>query len=438
MTNSYNNSNNDTPEALYERGDECLDRQSWQEAIATFRELILVDPSYEGGWDKLKEAKNRAREFEDLEDLYRISDAYFAKKQLQDAIVYVNRMLNLSEKYEKVAAPLKETGSQLKLRILYAEAMVQLGKKEWNEAIKVFGEITESQSDYRDVRARLEEARGFAHFDRGKWTKAIKAFRIVLMLEPNHKEVKDRLGKAEEEHRLDLLYEDARDREQNRDWKRACELYQDILDNSQRDVRYNLMRAEGLGKLAKIPGEADELWADGKWLEAVNILEKAVELDNRYSALPPQSRRALYSKLKGFKKKLKQQEDTLYKRGIAALNKQDWPQAIRIFRQVLDLNPRHQGAVNQLEQLELKKKMNKPPTIQNTTPKSLASEETSDGKGIVWGYLIPVITGIIGKIVEEMVAKYFLLDIVQSLLLIVGFVMIGIAILIIYRITRSA
>jgi len=459
-------------ERLYAQALNHLENKRWSEAIRVLEEIITAEPRYRDSASKLKEARQyeestkhlqawqvaldefleivslgtycedtldewleEARKQANLKVLYAQGAGYFRRKTWHRAAEKFDRVLDLDESYLDAAAKRDEARRQESLKGLYEQGIEQFGRKNWGAAVEKFEEVARREPTYRDVEIRLREARGLDHSKKEEWAEAIREFETMLELAPEHVEANDKLNAAKEQQRLKSWYDRALKLERLGEWEEAYQLFRQILTTvpGYKDVPERLARTGRLRRLAQLRDEADELWAAGRWLEAVDRLGEAVGLDRRYRDLDRRSRMELNARLRTVSKALKRQE-AAYKRGMRFLEAQNWPQAVKAFREVLQLNPNHQDAADRLREAEARGKE----AVEASGPSSQAqpTRRPLDWKGIARGILFGVaLVTIIAVFAREYLIR---LKSVQLMRLGLGILMVLLALSIGYDIFRSS
>ena len=242
MSHSHNDSG-DTPEELYTQGIACLRCQSWKEAVATFKKLAHSDPGYKDVWQRLDEAKKKAREFEDREDLYSMGRVHLEKEHWQAAIDCLKCIVDSGAEYRDAAVLLEEAERQLRLQNLYAEAVVQLDEEKWEEAIEALEKIARIDQAYKDSYAKLGEARVrcrlqnlyqqvLRHFRKERWPQAIGDLNTILQEDPNYPGAADKLKEAQKQQELATLYSNAVGFQQTGSWEEAIATFTEIIQRA--------------------------------------------------------------------------------------------------------------------------------------------------------------------------------------------------------------
>jgi len=350
------------PATLYSAGIEYLNRQSWEEAVAAFQEIIRIDPAYKDAQRRLDEATERARKIEDLEALYRQSKAYFEKGQWEIAITYLRRIADSGEQYKDASTLLAEAEKQLKLQTSYTHAEVLLKEGKWEEAIAALEEVANIDRTYRDFDTKLNQARVqyrlqnlyeqvLDHFREERWPKAIKSLRAILQEAPNYLDAAAKLGEAQKQQELAALYSAGVGFQETGRWEEAIDKFREIIRRAiaYEDVADRLARAEKQRELDGRFRQGEIYGRQGKWNEAVREFEQACAMDPNHQAVR--------IRLEEARKQLRLEE--LRMQGEASVSDGNWQRVVEVFTELRRLDPGDASVVIRLEearrQLELDK-----------------------------------------------------------------------------------
>jgi tetratricopeptide (TPR) repeat protein len=347
-------------EELYNRGIEYSRRHSWKEAVAVFTELVQIDPGYEEAWQKLREATEKVRKFEDLERLYRASQFYLDKKQWESACIYLKRIVESGEQYEDAAALLKKAEEQLKLQTLYTDAEARIREKKWGEAVVILEEIVGIDQTYRNSNAKLDQARvqcrlqnlykqAVEHFSEERWAQAIKDLEMILKEAPDYPDAVDKLKEARKQHELTALYSAAVGLQETRRWEEAIDKFTEIIQLAKvykigvyKDVATRLAQVPRQQELDRQFKQGENYLRQEKWKEAVREFERVYTLDPSYLDVQV--------KLDEAKRQLRIEE--LRRQGEASLHEKNWQEAVKIFKELRKLDPMDSRVVAQLEKAQ--------------------------------------------------------------------------------------
>lgn len=150
-------------------------------------------------------------------------------------------------------------------------------------------------------------AQGKVYFSEGNLKLAKDAFNNVLALDPNNNEAKEYLARIET-RRIELIASyttEAKNKEKAKDYPAAIQMWQKVL-------------------------ELDPDNAEAK--TAIAKLEKKTT-PPKPETKPPEKKLAT-----------KEEIENLYKKGVSYFNAQNYEEALKVFKQVLAIDPQHKGA----------------------------------------------------------------------------------------------
>jgi hypothetical protein len=175
----------------------------------------------------------------------------------------------------------------------------------------------------KNIKAYFEQ--GKIYYSEGNLVEAQKSFNNVLSLDPDHKEARDYLSKIEPRRQeLVAVYSaEARSREQAKDLTRALEYWQKVLalDPNNSDARQGIARVE----------------------QQIASAKKPTQPTKPTKPTQPQATAA--------------QIETLYKKGVSYFTSEKYDEALKVFKQVLALNPNHAGAKDYRKRTEARLKV---------------------------------------------------------------------------------
>jgi tetratricopeptide (TPR) repeat protein len=341
--------------ALYSAGIELLQRQAWEEAVATFRKLIRIAPGYRDAWQRLDEAKDKANKFGDLEDLYCAGVVNIEQKQWEAAIDYLQRIVDSGEKYKDVATLLEEAKKQLRLQTLYAEAVAQLEEEKWAQAIVVLEEIVRIDRAYEDSQIRLDNARARqrlqdlynqvqGHFRRENWDQAIQVLNTVLRDDPEYPGAAEKLDEAREQQELAALYRAGVGFLETDRWAEAIDRFRAIIQRGEvyRDVVERMALAQRKQRLDRLFGQGTDHLLQGELEEAIRAFEDVRAMDPDYQGVQ--------ARLEEAQRQLRVEK--LRQRGKASLRGENWEGAVVIFKELRELDPMNSSVSAELEEAE--------------------------------------------------------------------------------------
>jgi outer membrane protein assembly factor BamD (BamD/ComL family) len=252
---------------LYDQGRSYFWTEQWDQAIATFSQVVALKKDYRDAANKLEEARRQKR----LAELYAEAMRAYEARSWPEAIKRLEAVTALDPVYLDTAPRLKEARRQKELADLYAEARRLREAQNWEGVVSVFGRITALDAKYPDPEgllplarkelAAIEQARkldalyrqGLQHMDAGEWPQALKAFEEIQRLQAGYRETEKLLARARrevgegqsaasvsrEDQELAALYAQAQAHYQARRWREALDLFRRVqgLRPNYRDVQ---------------------------------------------------------------------------------------------------------------------------------------------------------------------------------------------------------
>jgi len=256
------------------------------------------------------------------------------------------------------------------LASLYEQATARLAEQDWAGGCELLAQIQEMEPDYRDVagllkQAQAEQARaeqvaallaqGDEHLGRSEWSQAAKAYRQALALVPDHPKAVARLAEAERQLQVTTLYTAAQGHLAAGCWSKAIEGFRAVLelDSTHDEAARQLAEAQSQlereeaeerarreqetrqAELARLYGAADEAAQAGDWSKAIESFQAVVRLDASYrdaSARLAQAQEALVAEEAARQREA--QLAGLYEKATDRIQARDWPEAVRLLREI--------------------------------------------------------------------------------------------------------
>jgi tetratricopeptide (TPR) repeat protein len=354
MSDSFNISG-DNPDELYKLGIKHLNDEFWGEAVATFRKLILIDPGYKGAWQRLDEAQEKARKFEDLEFLYQVSEALLEKEQWETAIIYLRRIADSGEKYKDVATLLETADRQLRLQARYARAEMQLKNEQWEEAIRTLEEAARIDPAYKDVQPELDRARtqrrlqnlyerALDHIRAERWPQAIRDLQAIREEAPDYLDIAARLEETQRQQELAELYRAGLVFQETGRWEEASDKFKEIIRRvgSYKEATTRLDQVQRQQELARWYDQGEDYRRQRIWKEAEEKFKQVYDEDPNY--------RDVRAKLDEAQRQ--RRIEGLRKQGETACQDEDWQKAVEAFKELRRLNPKDGSVITRLDEAE--------------------------------------------------------------------------------------
>lgn len=194
-----------------------------------------------------------------------------------------------------VTPPLEET----QLEAVYFEGVGFLHTDEYERSLECFERVALMRPDYKDVQARLTEARRkrqraeleakvTAAQDQANWGQAIEALQDLLALSPGDPDLADRLAQAQREMELKKLWEDTAELHRLGKWRAVVKSFEKMraIDPRLPDRENWLTEAQQALDLEEIKRmiklhlrEAYDNFDLEEWGKALNALNSVLKLD---------------------------------------------------------------------------------------------------------------------------------------------------------------
>ncbi len=303
----------------YTQGISHLEKKEWLEAIRCFKAITAEDVTYREAAAQLELARRQ----DELESLYAQGMGYVQKNDWQQAIARFEAVLELDRSYKDTPARLEAARQQAALQAQYSQAIAHFERGEWSPAIERLQSVLQVAPEYQDAAARLNEAQqqqelarryrqGMAHLKKREWQPAVAALEPLVGVE-GYGGVEAQLAQARQWLALDTAYAAALQHEQAQDWALAAELYLQILEQERdyRDAAERLGRAQKWAEWSQLRSQAQTHLAAGRWQEAIECLDAALEIELPVKRLNRQAKKELASMLKAAHKGLERQKPGL-------------------------------------------------------------------------------------------------------------------------------
>lgn len=254
----------------------------------------------------------------------------------------------IEENREQVRALLK-SGQELERRSQFIEATNQ-----YLEVLKIDEENDEAKKRIAGVRPKVERLvqnkynEGMRFYQEQNYIKAQESFSTVLSIDPEHSEAKTMLSKVrvDKKERAARYLAQADEARQKTQWKEALDLYSQVLNLEPQNER----AAQGKND-AEVKLQIDAQLADGraklqeqKYLEAIAVFENILESDPKHAAAK--------SELAVAKRNLDEMVEKLFNEGISLYTSDRYQEAIERWNRALKLNPNHKGSLEYKQQAQ--------------------------------------------------------------------------------------
>ena len=364
--------------ALYSKGTEALGERDWPTAIEQFKALLALDDSHQDATAMLTEAQ----------------------RQLEQ---------EKEEERQRLEAQRRERERQEQLSNLYSEGIGATERSDWEAAIAAFKEVMTLDSKYRDAAARLaaaeaeqreaEETRErearlaelYSQAMKAKkaksWAQVISTCEEIRTVDRSYKDVASLLKQAraedKRERKLASLYEQAAKAQDAQDWDTVIALCEEIqaIDPSYKDVAAILQEAKRVKevqereeRLTTLYDKAEAHFGKDEWPQAVELYGQVLALEPGY--------RDVEAKL--VEAQRQQHLADQYAQALQHFNAQRWQEAIEGFRPVLEVDPTYKDTAALLAEAKHQKEiasLPKPPEEKKMPPKPVGLPEEIKPRG---------------------------------------------------------
>jgi tetratricopeptide (TPR) repeat protein len=305
-------------QTYYEQGLRHFDKGEWARALTFLEDVQRLDPGYK-----------------DVQRLVRTTREEMTKQEI-------------------------ERRTQEKLVALYSQALTHYDEERWQAASDLFNEILDIDPNYRDVKARAEEARQ-VHTQRlaeertrlhletlyqraqqcltaRNWGRAIGFLEQIVQIDREYADALDQLNEAQTQKQFAELYEKGENAFIAQDWEQAVANFGAAfaIDKSNKQVEAKLEQARQQQRWDALYQEGLEYLEAERWDEAVEALREVQ---------PDQKRR------KGV------EVARLYAEGRQYAIQEEWEPALARFEEIVEKNPRYRDASGQLQETKRQKRL---------------------------------------------------------------------------------
>lgn len=305
---------------LYEIGKLKVSMGKFDEAITEFNEGLQLRSSKQ---DAFQSAIQSANALKNVETQYAQGITYFDNAQYDKAIEALTRVIDKNPNYKDAsqrlarAQNLKSQRTQTEeLDRTYARGIGYMQNNDWKNAILAFTQVNQSNPDYKDISAKLEEAKakldqslvaegyeklyanGVAAYNDKDWVKTILLLEKVREWNPNYQNVRrlyadaqNQLNQVEQSTIKQRYYDQGKSDLASGDLQAAISSFEQVvrLDANFRDAQQLLIQAKNELQSETETSQFDKLYAEGKnhfdngnWLQAIIVFEKLQQLKPGY------------------------------------------------------------------------------------------------------------------------------------------------------------
>lgn len=347
-----------------EEGRAAFDAKHYEKAIRAFTRVLLLDKKNQTALNYMASIRQI---FNNLgEEHLNRGIGYFQQKNYERARLEFKTALQYKRDLEqaktflsRIEEKIKEVGEQVQEMLAAGEALERKGS--YVGAADVYLKVLELDPENAAARARLDHLRpnveqdiqknitaGANYLKDKKFADARASFSKVLAIDPNHKEARSYMQRLREDIKEEISKNlaSASEAMQKGDWRRAEELYSEVLKLDSQNSHAIQGKQEAQAKLEIDVSLANAVSAmsQGNYKQAIFYFEKVLQLDfNNEKAADG---------LKTARAKLEEQVERLFIDGISEYSLDRYQEAIKKWKEVLILDPNHKGATEYIQQAE--------------------------------------------------------------------------------------
>lgn len=345
-------------------GDVLLQEKKYSDAEKAFKRVLLLDKNNRTA---LKQLAAIGQIYSELADEhfyrglvhFRQKNYALAKADLEKALEYKPSLEEAQVYIERVNEKLNQAQSQIQALLARGEALERKGR--YIEATNEYLQVLEKDSENAIARARIDRLRprverhvqnkfkeGVNLFDNKEYLSAREAFTTVLSIDPNHKEAKAYMSRVRSAINDEISQHLVRAEQaaQRGEWPAAFDSYSQALSLDPQNSRALKGKQEAQTKVEvnSILDNGRAKIAERNFREAVALFENALKLDP--------SNEAVNTELRAARAKLEEELERKFLDGINLYTLDRYQEAINKWNEVLEVNPKHKGALEYKQQAE--------------------------------------------------------------------------------------
>ncbi|MFQ5648511.1 MAG: tetratricopeptide repeat protein [bacterium] len=310
----------------YELGQIYMLRGQFAQAVIELEQGRDLWPQNAREFDRLlREATDK----KSLNEVYHRGLSYFNNERYEQALAAFNEVIQSDPSFREVQAKVREAKTALQANrqsrntnALYDRAAKLAQEKNWQEAIKLLEQIVKADANFRDAQARLQRLRDLA-------------------------------DNAVQEDELERTYQNGVAALRSQNWRQALNHFASVqnIDPGYKDVARLVRQVkQGRSRAQARESQLTELYEQGTAQMAAKRWDQALASFKELETLSP-GFRDIEAQLISIRHALTQQStavDTLYRDGLFALQNGDWLQAVLAFEKVKLLDPDYENINNKL------------------------------------------------------------------------------------------
>jgi tetratricopeptide (TPR) repeat protein len=268
-----------------------------------------------------------------IQEHFRTAEAYLKNNDFAKAKLYYEKIQTLNPQFPGIKDKITRTEARMKqarMDRFFQNGMKAYRQEEFLAALVQWNKVAEEAPEYKDIKKWINAANQ-------KWLQTERGVAPVTTV----RRQQSRVGPDIEKGLASL---------QAGDYGRALEIWQNALliepDNAQ--VRSLILKAKARRQkeIEALLSEADEDWEDEKWVDAVKLWRRVLNIDSRQ----PNAQQALEDNAE----KIQSLANELYVKSVDNYVQNRFNEAISNWRQILILDPDNQKAKKHLESVKRK------------------------------------------------------------------------------------
>jgi len=294
-------------ESFYHQGVLALEREFYEEAINSFENCLICDPTNQKALEKLGEAKKRGREKE-IEKHYTLGKEYYEKGNYIEAARELKRVLDLDSTHPS------------------AKLFLKLAIKKSSESLK---------EDYK-----LKFDKGLDYYVKGEYKKAEDIWRGMLGSPIGQEELSQAitLAKVKRKEKVDSLLSEASLLFSQKQYKLSLSKYERVKELEPENMialkKIREIKSLLQAKEREYFQKGVELFQKGKLSQSKEEFEKVIAINPHNSQA-----RAYLRKIKARKKISRKELENKYMRATTAYLQNDLETAVRLWREIVEVDP---------------------------------------------------------------------------------------------------
>ncbi|RME01029.1 MAG: tetratricopeptide repeat protein, partial [Calditrichaeota bacterium] len=342
---------------LFKRGVQAFEEGNYEQANRAFRAVLSVRRDHAQAQKYLKKVTEYFTR--QSEELFLRGLGYYSQKNLKMAIASFREALQYNQENGEARTYLEKVDSEYKRRThqcdsLLTEARALVKQRDYAGAFDLYEAALELDPYREDAKTEMRRlkpilnryvdgliAEGRAAFRRGNLEKARRVFKNVLKFDPRQVEARRYLARIQKEgkKRIQSKYEEGMAYFKEKRWPLAIAAFEAVLemDSSNKAAKRMLREAYSQSSFEENLNRANEKFAAGKYMEAMELYAHLMERDS--------SNAFIQERLEACQKQLNLLVEKYFNQGISYYAAERYRDAIREWDKALRINPNHTQAL---------------------------------------------------------------------------------------------